>query len=307
MYRLLKNGDVSDSNIESPYSTTGLEPDTEYSLQIERLADGIVVGRSNIINVRTAEAEPEPEPPVIDDSIQDFFDQTNADGFYRPIWNTSTLFQDAAGTIPVTQDGDPVGLSLDVSGNNKHITQTVAGSRPIYRTDGVYHWLEFDTAGKFLFNNDIKLTNPDDFASFNAVEVNPTGETVIPFAFTNSTTGSGVMYVINASGHITDRLRSLNILRDDADYYDKLLILANRVSKSDTLSTSIVNDSVINEAVAPNLDSSEAYVLGRQRAVNNNFPALGRYYGGGCVINTHITLEQLDQFKNYIASKSPQN
>jgi hypothetical protein len=56
----------------------------------------------------------------------------------------STLFQDAAGTTPVTADGDPVGLMLDKSGNGNHASQSVAASRPVYRTDGVLHWLEGD-------------------------------------------------------------------------------------------------------------------------------------------------------------------
>lgn len=35
----------------------------------------------------------------------------------------STLFQDVAGTVPVTKDGDPVGLIRDKSGNGNHATQ----------------------------------------------------------------------------------------------------------------------------------------------------------------------------------------
>ena len=63
----------------------------------------------------------------------------------QPIVNgAQALFQDAAGTVPVTTDGDPVGRMLDQSGNGNHATQSVSGSRPVYRTDGTLHWLEFD-------------------------------------------------------------------------------------------------------------------------------------------------------------------
>lgn len=42
----------------------------------------------------------------------------------------STLFQDAAGTTPVTALGQPVGRILDKSGRGNHATQTTAASRP---------------------------------------------------------------------------------------------------------------------------------------------------------------------------------
>ena len=42
----------------------------------------------------------------------------------------STMFQDAAGTIPVTAVEQPVGLILDKSGNGNHATQSITASRP---------------------------------------------------------------------------------------------------------------------------------------------------------------------------------
>lgn len=71
------------------------------------------------------------------------FSQGEQGAWYDPS-DLSTLFQDAAGTVPVTADGDPVGLMMDKSPNGNHAIQSVAASRPTYRTDGTLHWLEAD-------------------------------------------------------------------------------------------------------------------------------------------------------------------
>lgn len=44
----------------------------------------------------------------------------------------STMFQDSAGTTPVTAVGQPVGKQLDKSGRNNHRTQSTAASRPTF-------------------------------------------------------------------------------------------------------------------------------------------------------------------------------
>lgn len=44
----------------------------------------------------------------------------------------TTLFQDTAGTTPVTTPGQTVGLMLDKSGNDFHATQPTAAARPTY-------------------------------------------------------------------------------------------------------------------------------------------------------------------------------
>ena len=62
----------------------------------------------------------------------------------------STLFQDVAGTVPVTKDGDPVALMRDKSGNGNHATQTTSASRPVYKTDGILHWLDFDGVDDYM-------------------------------------------------------------------------------------------------------------------------------------------------------------
>ena len=74
----------------------------------------------------------------------------------QPVVNgQQVLFQDAAGTVPITADGDPVGRWVDLSGNGKHATQSVSGARPVYRTDGTLHWLEFDGVSSALLIDEI--------------------------------------------------------------------------------------------------------------------------------------------------------
>ena len=55
-------------------------------------------------------------------------------GVVYDVSDLSTLFQDSAGTTPVTTAGQPVGLMLDKSGNGNHATQATAAARPTYQT-----------------------------------------------------------------------------------------------------------------------------------------------------------------------------
>lgn len=56
-------------------------------------------------------------------------------GGVQGVWydpsNFSTLFQDSAGTTPVTAVEQPVGRMLDLSGNNNHATQSTSAARPV--------------------------------------------------------------------------------------------------------------------------------------------------------------------------------
>lgn len=73
-----------------------------------------------------------------------------AQGAWYDPSDLSTLFQDAAGTVPVASIGDPVGRISDKSGNGNHATQSTAASRPLLQqTAGLYH-LTFDGANDSL-------------------------------------------------------------------------------------------------------------------------------------------------------------
>jgi len=57
-----------------------------------------------------------------------------AEGAWYDPSDLSTLFQDSAGTTPVTTAGQPVGRMLDNSGRANHAVQATAASRPTYQT-----------------------------------------------------------------------------------------------------------------------------------------------------------------------------
>ncbi len=78
----------------------------------------------------------------------------------------TTLFQDAAGTIPVTGTGQPVGLMLDKSGQGHHASQTTAASRPTYTESGGLQYLLFDGVNDFLVTASIDLTATDEMSLF---------------------------------------------------------------------------------------------------------------------------------------------
>ena len=74
----------------------------------------------------------------------------------------TTLFQDSAGTIPVTTAGQPVGRMLDKSGRGNHATQATSAARPTYQTSGGLHWLVFDGVDDVMVapNHPFSFTGP---------------------------------------------------------------------------------------------------------------------------------------------------
>lgn len=66
-------------------------------------------------------------------------------------YSTATMFQDSAGTTPVTEVEQPVGLIYDRSGRGNHASQTTSASRPVLKQDGNgSYYLSFDGVDDFL-------------------------------------------------------------------------------------------------------------------------------------------------------------
>ena len=65
-------------------------------------------------------------------AIQNLF-ASSEQGFLPNPNDFATLFQDSAGTTPVTAANQPIGKILDQSGRGNHVTQATAGNRPYLR------------------------------------------------------------------------------------------------------------------------------------------------------------------------------
>jgi hypothetical protein len=63
--------------------------------------------------------------------------------------DSSTLWQDTAGTTAITAAGQTIGRWSDISGKGNHVTQATAGSRPTYRTGSPR--VEFNGTNNRLF------------------------------------------------------------------------------------------------------------------------------------------------------------
>lgn len=105
----------------------------------------------------------------------------NEQGFAYDPNDLTTMYQDAAGTIPVTGVGQPVGLMKDKSGRGNHARQTVSASRPILRqniTTGA-NYLEFDGSDDFLRAASIDFTSTDKVTVVTVIKKQTEAEAVI--------------------------------------------------------------------------------------------------------------------------------
>ena len=212
----------------------------------------------------------------------------------------STLFQDDAGTTPVTADGQPVGLMLDLSGNGNHATQDTAASRPLYRTDGTLHWLEFDGVDDFM---ECTLAGMD-------AQTHMAG-TAVRRAAASSAAGDYWGNRIANNGRIC-RLRSTNdmlyahVANPDADIIDSIsdatAFNVFYAGSSESTSFNAANGGALNESGAAGYDETDSptYRFGRGQSGD----VLGGDIAAHATRLTPLTPESRALLEKWLASKS---
>ena len=84
----------------------------------------------------------------------------------------TTMFQDRAGTMPVTADGQTVGKILDKSGRGNHAVAPSDAARPLYKTSGGLDWLQFDGVDDSLSTAGIDFSSTNKRSVFIGVRKN---------------------------------------------------------------------------------------------------------------------------------------
>ena len=146
-------------------------------------------------------------PANPDAAIKALFAAGEQGVWYDPS-DLSTMFQDATGTTPVTADGQPVGKILDKSGRGNHASQATSAKRPLYKTDGTYHWLQADGVDDSLQVSSLDLSSTAIISIFNGTtestggvlfEAGPNwGTTAKAFAQSHSSILTNDIGVVNA-------------------------------------------------------------------------------------------------------------
>ena len=98
--------------------------------------------------------------PSLPQIVSSLFSNGEQGAWYDPS-DLSTMYQDAAGTIPVTGVGQPVGKILDKSGRGNHATQSTTATRPTLQQESGKYYLSFDGVDDSLVTGNINFTATD--------------------------------------------------------------------------------------------------------------------------------------------------
>lgn len=223
---------------------------------------------------------------------------------------TVTMYQDAAGTTPVTAVGQPVGLILDKSGNAVNAQQTTINSRPVLRQgiNGKYY-LDFDGTDDFLLTGTLNLAPATAMAVcsgvYRATDANSIyieggitidsgsgkfalrSEVSVDFSYTsrgtsNATAGTSATYTPPTTAVLTglgDIPNDISILR---------------------LNGAQVGQSTADQGTAPNYDS-HAYYMGMRAGAS--LPLNGRIYGM-IVVGRSLTTAELANTEAWMNGKT---
>lgn len=221
----------------------------------------------------------------------------------------STLFQDAAGTTPLTAVEQPVGLMLDKSGRGNHATQTTATSRPILKQDvGGQYYLLFDGIDDSMVTSTITpgTDKAQVFAGVRFVTLSTIAVIFELSANVNSNSGTFLLFVNSDS---TPRFRSKGSIYSQAAgpvlSSPSTRVLTGLGDISGDLATLRVDGTQAATSTADQgTDNYLAYPLYIGRRGGASLPLDGNFYGGIVRFGPNLTEQQITQTEQWVNSKT---
>lgn len=144
----INNDDIDDTNGAIPIGINRWVTSEEFSAEVDARADARIeafketfislpnapsADAAGLLGVEFGEMFRNGSTLSVSTSINSMF-AGGAPGAVFDMSDTSTRYQDAAGTTPLTAAGQPIGLLRDKSGNNNHASQTTVTRRPLATT-----------------------------------------------------------------------------------------------------------------------------------------------------------------------------
>ena len=246
--------------------------------------------------------------------VASLFAQGEPGVWYDPS-DFSTLFQDAAGTVPVTAVEQPVGRILDKSGRGFNATQATATSRPVLRQDGSgKHYLYFDGVDDFLVTPTI-VPGIDKVQVFAGVRRLRSGAAEIIAETGVSYTSHGALYFVaesndnrygfagrgNRTGVTNDQV-SLNFFPPP----DTAALTATQDINGNTPAQMRRNGGVWAKSPGADFGGGNflAYPLYIGRRVGTSFPFNGHLYSLVLRFGSNLPIETVEQVEAWINTKT---
>lgn len=232
-------------------------------------------------------------------------------GFWYDPSDFSTLFQDTAGTVPVTAVGQSVARINDKSGRGNHATQSNASQQPILLQDaGGRYYLYFDGTDDFLVTGTItpgtdkvqvfagvrKLSDAAQGilleTGYNVVDggiswILPSSAATPGYRFT--TRGTATSNAIVSTGYAAPITNVLTGLGDIAG--DSAILRTNATQAASSTSDQGTGDYL-------------AYPLYIGRRGGTSLPFNGRIYQLICRFGSNLTAAQIEAVERWVASKT---
>jgi hypothetical protein len=213
----------------------------------------------------------------------------------------TTLFQDSAGTTPVTASGQPVGKMLDKSGNGNHAVQATAAARPTYQTSAGLHWLAFDGVDDTMEAPALGVSTSALSIFYSAVQ---SGGNVMDMIFGVENTISNRLQNYTSSSGARRTAANTSSGNTFPTYGDSSV---NQIAGAVWNGSNVQN--YINGAasgatysLSGSMDLTSGVIyIGKSPSYSNRFTGIFR---GGLLINRVLSAEEVINFSAYLAAKS---